>query len=57
MTTTYYAEATITATGTLMADAGLTADQIAHLRAAESRGTISGLIVSEDIDLSAAFSR
>ena len=52
---TYYAEATITATGQLMADSGLTAAQIEHLRAAEQRGTISGLTVAEDIDIVAAF--
>lgn len=50
-----YAEATITATGQLMADTGLTNAQVATLREAERNGTITGLIISEDIDLTAAF--
>lgn len=52
---TYYAEATVTATGQLMSDSGLTAAQIEHLRAAETNGTISGLIVEQDVDLVPAF--
>ena len=51
----YYVEATVTATGILMADDGLTSEQVEQLRAAESRGVISGLIVERSVNLSAAF--
>lgn len=52
---TFYAEATIAATGQLMADSGLSVAQIERLRQAEARGTITGLTVSADIDVIAAF--
>lgn len=55
MTSTYYAEATVAATGILMADSGLTAEQVEHLRAAEIRGTITGLIVELDTDIAGTF--
>lgn len=52
---TFYVEATVVATGILMADSGLTAEQVERLRAAEARGIISGLIVEQDVDLASAF--
>lgn len=52
---TYTAEATVTATGVTMWQDGLTSAQIEHLRVAESQGRISGLTVSDDVDLVAAF--
>lgn len=52
---TYYVEATLAKTGELMADSGLTAEQVQYLRDAQERGVISGLTVEEDIDLAAAF--
>ena len=42
---TYYAEATIAATGEEMCDDGLTAAQIDRLKTAESRGVIRDLRV------------
>lgn len=55
MTKTYYAEATVKATGEIMCDSGLSSAQIAILREREQMGVISGLIVEEDIDIVAAF--
>lgn len=52
---TYYVEATVTASGILMADTGLTAAMVDQLRDAESRGVISGLIVEKDVDIVSAF--
>lgn len=53
---TFYAEATVVATGQLMADMGLSAEYVERLRDAERRGVISGLIVEPDAgDLAAMF--
>lgn len=52
---TFYAEATVIATGELMSDSGLTAVQVEQLREVERQGKITGLIVEEDIDIVAAF--
>lgn len=56
MTTTYYAEAFIPSRNALMADTGLTAAQVERLREAERKGTICDLIVTEDINMTRAFS-
>lgn len=52
---TYYVEATVVSTGENMYDTGLSAEQVEYLRGAERRGVISGLVVSRDVDLVAAF--
>lgn len=56
MATTYYAEATVIATGEDMCDSGLTSAQIEQLRKAERLGKISDLrIMDENFDIVAAF--
>lgn len=46
--TTYYAEATVTATGEEMCDDGLTSAQIDRLKDAERRGIVSDLRVMQN---------
>lgn len=53
---TYYVEAFVPARNALMADTGLTADQVERLREAERNGTIRDLIVTEDVNMTRAFS-
>lgn len=55
MATTYWAEATVNATGIAMWQDGLSAGQIDQLRSAEARGIISGLTTGQDVDIVAAF--
>lgn len=56
MATTYYAEATVTATGEEMCDSGLTLAQIEQLREVERQGRISNLrVMDEGFDIVAAF--
>lgn len=52
---TFYAEATVIATGELMADSGLTAAQVEQLREVERQGRISGLVIEKEIDIVSAF--
>lgn len=56
MATTYYAEATVIATGEEMCDSGLTGAQIEQLREVERQGKISNLrVMDENLDIVAAF--
>lgn len=56
MANTYYAEATVIATGEEMFDSGLTSAQVEKLREVERQGRISNLrVMDENFDIVAAF--